>query len=100
VRASAGQLDGAVRYLQGVSTWSDGVDDSLVCGPLVEDLPGFKPHHVLRRPRGVPMLLQQFGLGVVRRPAAPGTMEPALTRRVCFRKVSSQPAPGSCRIAA
>jgi hypothetical protein len=41
------------------------------------------------------MLLQQFGLGVVGRPAAPGTMEPALTRRVCFRKVSSQP--GSLR---
>jgi hypothetical protein len=30
------------------------------------------------------MLLQQFGLGVVRRPAGPGNMEPALTRRVCF----------------
>jgi hypothetical protein len=41
------------------------------------------------------MLLQQFGLGVVRRPAGPGSMEPALTRRVCFRKVSSQP--GSLR---
>lgn len=37
------------------------------------------------------MLLQQFGLSVVRRPAAPGTMELALPRRVCFRKVSSQP---------
>ena len=41
------------------------------------------------------MLLQQFGLGIVRRPAGPGSMELALTRRVCFRKVSSQP--GSLR---
>ena len=47
------------------------------------------------------MLLQQFGLGVVRRPAGPGSMEPALTRRVCFPKVfPSREASGSCRIAA
>jgi hypothetical protein len=62
--------------------------------------PGPRERESMRWPRGVAMLLQQFSLGVVRRPA-PGTMEPAPPRWVCFRKVSSSPAAsGSCRIVA
>jgi hypothetical protein len=93
-RASAGHLDGVVRYLTGVSTWSDGVDDSLVCGqPLVGDLPGFKPP-----PRGraeYPCCCSSSALALSADLRVPGSMESALTRRVCFRKVSSQP--GSLR---
>jgi hypothetical protein len=65
---------------------------------LVADLPGLRP---TIRPREVSMLLQHFGLGVVRRPAAPGYHGANIDPSSVLRKVSSQPGsirplPGRC----